>query len=137
MSDFILKDFKAEEHFEEVSTWWKFWRWTNHPTPALLSTIGYIVEKDGLILCAGWLYTTNSGMAFIEFVVKNPFAEEDNSSVLFLIEHLFQRAVAEGAVIAWSVHKNNFLATMLEQCAFKPAAQNYTWCFRIAGGAHG
>lgn len=120
MSDFILKDFKAEEHFEEVSTWWKFWRWTEHPTPALLSTIGYIVEKDGLNLCAGWLYTTNSCIGSMEFLIANPFADSEirGDALDFLIECLHQRNLKEGKALFMTNIKHEALAKRLLKLGF-------------------
>lgn len=120
MSEFILKDFSANEHFEEVSSWWKFWRWNAHPTPQILSDIGYIVEKDGLNLCAGWLYTTNSCIASMEFLIGNPFADRETRSdaLDFLIECLGQRCLKEGKISFMTNIKNPALAKRLTRLGF-------------------
>lgn len=122
MSEFILKEFKADEHFQEVSSWWKFWRWNAHPTPQLMSDIGFIVECKGLNLCAGWLYLTNSAYGSMEFVVSNPFADSElrSRALDFLIESIYLRNKAEGKLIFMTNIKNEALAKRLLKLGFIP-----------------
>ena len=133
MSEFILKDFSANEHFEEVSSWWKFWRWNAHPTPQILSDIGYIVEKDGLNLCAGWLYTTNSVLGSMEYIISNPFADKKvrSDALDFLIECLFQRNLKEGKLVFMTSIKNESLAKRLVKLGFLEGDQNIKQFIRV------
>jgi len=126
MSEFILKEFNADQHFKTVASWWKFWRWTAHPTPAVLSDIGYVVEKDGLDLCAGWLYTTNSVIGSMEYVIGNPFANSEirSEALDFLIECLFQRNLKEGKSVFITNIKNESLAKRLVKLGFLEGDQN-------------
>ena len=120
MTNFILKEFNAEKNFEEVSAWWRFWRWTNHPVPGLLSDIGFIVELNGLNICAGWLYTTNSLIGSMEFVVSNPHADRDirSKGLDFLINALFQKNLEVGKKIFMTNIKNEALAKKLLKLGF-------------------
>ena len=133
MSNFILKEFKAEEHFETVASWWKFWRWNAHPTPAVLSDIGYIVEKDGLDLCAGWLFTTNSVIGSMEYIIGNPFVDKDvrSDALDFLIECLFQRNLKEGKLVFMTNIKNESLAKRLVKLGFLEGDQNIKQFVRV------
>lgn len=120
MTDYKLKTFEADQHFEEVSTWWKFWRWSQHPTPLTLSDIGYIVEKDGVNLCAGWLFTTNSCVGSMEYIISNPFVEDNlrDEALDFLIECLYQRNKKEGKLIFMTNIKSEPLARRLIRLGF-------------------
>ncbi len=126
MSKFILKEFNAAEHFEDVATWWKFWRWNAHPTPEILSDIGYIIEKDGLNLCAGWLYTTNSNIGSMEYLIGNPFADRAlrGDALDFLIECLAQRNMKEGKRILLTNIKHEALAKRILNLGFLAGDQN-------------
>jgi hypothetical protein len=117
---FNAKEFKANLHFEELAAWWKFWRWTNHPVPGMLSDIGYVVELDGVNICAGWLYTTNSLIGSMEFIVSNPHVEAAlrSQALDFLIEQLSKRNTKEGKRVFMTSIKNEALAKKLIKLGF-------------------
>lgn len=53
-----------EEDYTELISWWKFWRF---PAPAqeMLpnnGTCGIMLSKEGINICAGFIYYTNSKM---------------------------------------------------------------------------
>jgi len=129
----ILKDFNGEENFKEFTKWWEFWRWKDRVDPQILSDIGFVIEKDGLNLCAGWLYTTNSLIASIEFIVANPFApkEEVNISLDFLIECLSQRALKEGKRLVMTTINNPALAKRLEKLGYVESGKDLKQYMRL------
>ena len=54
--------------------WWKSWRWTP-PAREMLpqdGTGGVMVSVDGVDVCAGFMYYTNSKTVWIEYIVSNP-----------------------------------------------------------------
>ena len=59
--------FKPNTHYEIIRTWGNK-RGIDVPELELLSKTGLIVED----YCSGFLYTTNSKIAFIENVIANP-----------------------------------------------------------------
>ena len=133
MSEFILKEFKADKHFQEVSSWWKFWRWNAHPTPEVLSDIGYIIEKDGMNLCAGWLFTTNSCIGSMEYIIGNPYADTElrGRALDFLIECLAQRNLKEGKKVFMTNIKNEALAKRLLRLGFLQGDTNIKQFVRV------
>lgn len=69
----------TENDYEKLVSWWKANRF---PAPAqeMLpqnGTGGIMVTKNGVDICAGFLYTTNSKIAWLEFIVAN-FEYRDN-----------------------------------------------------------
>lgn len=61
----------TEEHYAEVCNWWKAHSWPLMPL-SLLPKTGYIVRD----VAAGFLYNTDSGIAWIEWIVSNPESDK-------------------------------------------------------------
>ena len=64
------RKFNTERDYKEYASWFP----KQAPIPELLSDSGFIIEVDGLKICAGFLIKTNSSAALIEFVAANPKA---------------------------------------------------------------
>jgi hypothetical protein len=132
-----LEDFNPVDHFPELKTWWAFWRWSGRVSldilPDILPDIGYVVEKDGTNLCAGWLYTTNSTISFVEFIVSNPFAPKEtvDTALDFLIECLSQRALNEGGRAITTTINSKTLAKRIGRLGFEPTGENLTQYVRV------
>lgn len=128
-----LRDYKGKEDFEEFKRWWEFWRWKDRVDPQILSDIGFVIEKDGLNICAGWLYTTNSLIASIEFIVANPFApkEDVDEGLDFLLECLSQRALKEGKRLVMTTINNPSLAKRLEKLGYVESGANLKQYMRL------
>ena len=118
--NFNLRDFNLEKDLEMVKQWWEFWRWRDRVDPQILSDIGYIIEKDGQSLCVGWLYTTNSLVANLNFITVNPHSDRKLSSEAldFLIECLCQRALKEGSRAISITISNPSLANRIKRLGF-------------------
>jgi hypothetical protein len=102
-------------------------------TPEILSDIGYVVEKKGEALCAGWLYTTNSTIASIEFVVSNPFSAQTDTDIAldFLIECLSQRALKEDKRLITSTINSTILAKRLVELGFVEGSRDLKQYIRL------
>lgn len=86
----------TENDYETLVAWWKANRF---PAPAqemlpLNGTGGIMVTKNGIDICAGFLYTTNSKIAWLEFIVANfEYRENDRENAIkLLITNLCQIA---------------------------------------------
>jgi hypothetical protein len=128
-----LLDFNVQDHYTEVERWWEFWRWKGRVCAEALSDIGYVVEKNGILLCAGWLYTTNSLVACLNFITANPYAQKEDVSegLDFLIECLSQRGLKEGKRIIMSTVNNKNLAKRLGRLGFLENGNNLTHYTRL------
>jgi hypothetical protein len=79
-----------ESDWDILVSLWKMWpEWQTHPTKALLpenGTGGLIVEKNGIAIIAGFLYTTNSKVGWIEWIVSNKnYREKDRKKAAELL----------------------------------------------------
>ena len=62
-----------DKYYSVLETWWKGHKWTPVPKQ-MLTDIGYIIIINNMPVVAGFLVTTNSEPALIEWIVKNPEA---------------------------------------------------------------
>jgi hypothetical protein len=68
--------------YEQLKKWWDYWKF---PAPDMCilpkydneTTTGIMVTKNGVDVCAGFLYETNSALCWVEFIVANPNVEKE------------------------------------------------------------
>jgi hypothetical protein len=118
----------TDEDFPTLIEWWKFWRFPA-PKKEYLPDEGrggIMVYKDGVNICAGYLFFTNSKMAWMEFIVSNPeYKEKDRKeSVCFLINELNYIAKSKGFKIIFTSVKNENLINRLKECGYIIGSEN-------------
>ena len=71
----------TESDYEALCEWWKAWKWPPVEKDFLPDngTGGYVIEKDGLMIVAGFVYITNSKVALLEWIISNPEYRETDS----------------------------------------------------------
>ncbi|MCP1996649.1 hypothetical protein [Flavobacterium sp. HSC-61S13] len=81
-----------ETDYDNLIEWWRYFRF---PAPAREflpenGTCGLIIHKEGIDICAGFIYFTNSKIAWIEFIVSNPEYKDKNrqEAIKILIREL-------------------------------------------------
>jgi len=97
-----------------VKLWGTWPEWEVHPTKALLpenGTGGFIVEKNKTPIVAGFLYTTNSKVAWFEWVVSNAdYRGSDRKEAMeLLINGMESVAKSSGFEIILSIGRNKGL----------------------------
>lgn len=104
-----------ESDWETLTNFWKSWpEWKTPPTKELLPLNGC----GGVMICkgeepvmAGFLYLTNSKVAWLEWIVSNPdYREDDRKEALeLLINTLENVAISQGYEIILSIGRNKGL----------------------------
>jgi len=112
--------------------WWKDWGWTPPPKDFLPST-GLIVSKDGVDICAGFLYLTNSKVALTEFVVSNKdYKEKDRSDAIqFLLDCIVVLAEDNGCKYAHVILKNKSLVEKYKETGYIVSDDNVTEMVKV------
>lgn len=117
------------EDYDQLQRWWKFWRF---PAPAQdclpnNGTGGLMIIKDGVDVCAGFLYFTNSKMCWLEYIVSNPEIKENRAEAIQeLIYELCSLAQRMGYKIVFTSVKNQNLINHYTQCGFLKGSNNTT-----------
>lgn len=115
--------FLNENDYDDLCGWWKAWRWTAPPRDFLPEngTGGFIVEKDGINVVAGFMYFTNSAIAWSEFIVSNfDFKDKDQrkEAIKILIYELNELAKRKGSKYIYTVVKNKNLEEIYKEMGF-------------------
>ena len=105
-----------ESDWDTLQEWWAKWNWptvTKEMLP-LNGCGGLIVYKGDIPVVAGFLYLTNSNIAWMEFIVSDPtYKEYDRAKALeLLILSLEDIAREMGKEIIFSVGRNKSLLSM-------------------------
>lgn len=128
----ILVEFRYLDYGDYDSIlveWWKGWRWTP-PSRDLLPENGcggIIASKDGVNICAGFIYMTNSKTAWIEYIVSNPNYKDRadrNEAIELVISVLSLVAKDKGYMYAYTSLKNKHLIEKYNNCGFLTGDSN-------------
>ncbi len=79
----------TEQDWDTLCNWWDAWpKWVNPPKSFLPDNGkgGFMVEKEGKPICAGFIYLTNSDAVLLEWIVSDPeYRESDRKDALELL----------------------------------------------------
>jgi len=115
--------FLVETDYELLCRWWKAWRWDAPPRDFLPQngTGGIMVEKDGVPVVAGFVYFTNSAVAWSEFIISNfdfKNKEDRKEAIKILILELTELAKSKGCKYVYTVVKNQNLKLAYQEMGF-------------------
>ncbi len=70
----------TESDYETLANWWKAWKWPPIEKDFLPDngTGGFVIEKEGIMIVAGFVYITNSKAVLLEWIISNPEYREDD-----------------------------------------------------------
>lgn len=114
--------FMEEDDYDKMLPWFKWWRF-----PAPLKEMlpynglgGLMVCKDGMNICGGFLYKTNSKIAWVEYIVSNPeYKSKDRTDAIkYLIHSLKKLAISYGYRVLFTSVKNESLINHLKDEGF-------------------
>lgn len=112
----------TEDDYETLSKWWNDNEFPPPPADSLPEngTGGIMVSSNGINAVAGFLYFTNSKIAWLEFVVADKcYREKDRGAcILFLINSLKEIAKQNGFKYIYTTVKSKPLIEKYEQCGF-------------------
>ena len=119
-----------ESDYDTLVTWWKDWKWEAPPRDFLPEngTGGFMVSNNDSDICAGFIYLTNSKIAWIEFIISDKqYKEEDrNEAIQFLINSLSGVAEETGAKYGYAILKNKSHMKYYEEANFTVTSDKNT-----------
>jgi GNAT superfamily N-acetyltransferase len=102
-----------KDDYDFISKWWKWWRWKVIPRELLPDNglSGLIVEKDGIRIVSGFIITTNSKGAMLEWIVSNPeYKDKDRKyAIELLIQTAEEYCKGLGFTYMFSIGRNKHL----------------------------
>lgn len=128
--------FSSDEHYEQICSWWRAHNWPVLPVEAL-PAIGRVVSHNGVNVCAGFLYRTDSAICLLEWIVSNPdFKDKPTRSdaIDFLIQNLLGAAQKLRPSIVFSYAKNDRLLKRYQDLGFQVSDKDMTHVVWANGG---
>jgi hypothetical protein len=115
----------GEDYDRTLVKWWEDWEWSAPPKETLPDngTGGFMVHKGDTNICAGFLYQTNSKIAWCEFVISNKdYKEKDRGEAIeLLINAISLTAKEQGYKAVWTSLRHKALIKRYEKNGFKQA----------------
>jgi hypothetical protein len=111
-----------ESDWDTLQSWWTKWNW-----PTVIKEMlplngcgGLIVYKGNIPIVAGFLYLTNSNIAWMEWIISNKdYKENDRKEALeTLILELENIALSVGKDIIFSVSKSKSLINIHKELGY-------------------
>ena len=111
-----------ESDYEMLCQWWKNWRFPAPQRDFLPENGcgGLLVKKNGIPIVAGFIYFTNSAVAWNEFIVSNfDYKDKDRKEAIkILIFELTDLAKRNGSKYVYTVVKNQNLKKAYQEIGF-------------------
>lgn len=122
-----LERFKTEEHLSSIEAWGKAKSFPV-PPPQFIPEFGLVAFTDGQMTACGFLYTTTTAIAWIEWIFGNPELpfEVRGEGIKLVIEGLKEEARRQGFQIIFSATHSKRLIEKYEETGFFKTDENVT-----------
>lgn len=120
-----------ESDYTELVKWWNDWEFKPLTKANLPSngTSGVMVSIEDVNICAGFLWVTNSDIAWIGFAVSDRNITDKgirNDALEILINNLTNTAFSQGFTTVFTVSTNKSLINKHKNCGFVVGSNNAT-----------
>lgn len=121
--ELTIRQLNDNDYQEILVDWWKQWGWTA-PEKDFLPDDGrggYIVYDGDIPVCAGFIYVTNSRVAWVDWIISNKEYREKGrrkEAITILIETLTNLSKMSGSKYAYALIKNNSLIQTYESLGY-------------------
>jgi hypothetical protein len=117
-----IRPLTLEDYDTILVGWWNGWRWSEVPSRDILPQNGKggIIVYDGDVpVCAGFIYTTNSSIAWIDWIVSNPeYRDYRKECIQYLIDTLTNICQNLGCKFAYTLFTGTYLEKYFEGSGF-------------------
>jgi hypothetical protein len=107
--------------------WWKDWGW-EAPAKDFLPDSGFIVYDGDIPVCAGFMYTTNSSVAWVDWIISSKtynVKPTRREAIKLLISALTELCKQVGYKYTYALIKHPSLIEIYEGCGYIKG-DNYT-----------
>jgi RimJ/RimL family protein N-acetyltransferase len=121
--ELTIRQLNENDYQETLVNWWKDWGWIA-PEKDFLPDDGmggYIVYDGEIPICAGFIYVTNSRVAWVDWIISNKNyreKEKRREAIKTLIESLTNISKMSGSKYAYALIKNKSLIQTYEKLGY-------------------
>jgi len=123
MDIFNIRKLNESDYEDILTKWWADWGW-EAPSKDFLpnnATGGLIVFDGDTPVCAGFVYITNSKVAWIDWIISSKTYNKKphrRDAIKLLVSSLTEVAKETGFKYAYALIKNNSLIGMYEEAGY-------------------
>lgn len=111
-----------ESDWDTLQEWWTKWKWPimSKEMLPLNGCGGLMIYKGDQLIAAGFLYLSNSKVAWLDWVISNPeYKESDRKQALvLLIDELEKIALTQDYSIIISIARNKSLINIHKELGY-------------------
>ncbi len=128
--EFNIRPLNDTDYKEVLVGWWRDWKWTP-PLPSFLPDNGkggIMVLDKNIPVCAGFIYMTNSQVAWVDWIISNKDYKKKpqrQDALTLLIKTLTNICKDSGKKFSYALLKNKSLIKTYENLGYT-AADNYS-----------
>ncbi len=117
-----------DNDYDTFCEWGKWFRFQMPPKEFLPDNgnLGVVITKEDIDICVGFLYLTNSKIAWIEFIFSNPgYKNKDRKEAIVLLINILSKIAKDNGykAVFTSIKKENLIQYFLK-CDFKKGSEN-------------
>jgi len=125
-----VRPLKNTDYEDVLCDWWRDWRWTPPARDFLPEngTGGYMVYDNDFPVCAGFMYTTNSNVAWCDWIISNLNYKDRvkrKEALELLVNQITKVAERKGFKYSYALIKNKPLIETYKKLGYKEAS-SYT-----------
>lgn len=116
-----IVEYSERKHYAEIRSWWSNHAWPGID-PEMLPKNGFVVESGEQMICAGWLYSSDSAICWMEWIVGNPHisSQERGIGLDLLIQAIRDKARNLGfKIIFMSVQNERLIDRLVSNHGFR------------------
>jgi len=128
--NFTIEPLQEGDYENILCQWWRDWRW-DPPSKEFLpedGTGGFMVYDEGVPVCAGFMYRTNSKVVWCDWIISN-FGYKNKQgrkeAIELLISTIVELAGESGNKFVYALIKNKPLINTYSKLGFTEAS-SYT-----------
>lgn len=115
--------------YTEICHWWESHSWPIIPLEGLSKNGVFIFDEvTNRGVCAGWVFSSDSSVAWMEYLVKNPefTSEITNKALDLLIHELIQKSKDLGFTVLFTTTNSNALTSRYDRLGFLKGDEGMT-----------
>jgi len=118
-----IRPLNENDYQEILVDWWIQWNWTA-PEKDFLPDDGkggMIIYDEDIPICAGFIYVTNSKVAWVDWIISNKeykIKDKRRAAIKMLIESLTNISKNTGSKYAYALIKNQSLIKTYEDLGY-------------------
>jgi hypothetical protein len=123
MDSLIVRPLNEDDYEHILMEWWRQWGW-RAPMRDFLpdnGTGGIMIMDGDIPVCAGFMYLTNSKVAWVDWIISNrEYNERDTrkKAIKLLVDSLTNICKSSGAKYAYALIKNESLIKTYEAVGY-------------------